>query len=238
MFIVFLASSCAQDSNLAADNESRRTTAMLESFDKALSQAGEAGDEGAIRLAEILSRASEVDYNELITKTDSFGQNYLSFRRNPLMSFVPRIEHNDKDHQIECLRRTKNGFWYSVHRVTFGGGLLYIFYGYEGTISHSIYAEKSLSKSHFSSIRKNSDISAVEAIDPATTQWILEAANNNWRTFSSYHLLKDGIYVVRYEENSNGAYKVSAIEFHEDYTVEETFGDMNMRLNFPYFIYS
>jgi hypothetical protein len=205
----------------------------LESFDDDLSKANEAGDEYAKKLLELLSRASETNYDELLTKTDNFDRNYMSFRKGFLRSFVPRIEYNiEPYYAIECLRRNKHGFWYSIHRDRASNCLVYIFYEYEGSISHSIYAKKSLDKEDFKTIKIGSDISEVEIIDDVTTQWILKAANNNWKTFSAYHLLRDGLLVISYERAGNTNFKVSAIEFHEDYTVEETFGDMNMRFNF------
>jgi len=163
------------------------------------------------------SRASDADYDSLITNVSDFDRTYLRFRIPLGRAILPHIRLVDSGVPIECLRENEDGFWYSMHRVEFGEGLLYVFYMPEGTLTHSIYIEKALYRVDFDSIEVGNNISAVEEIDPVTTQWILEATEGSLQTFNAYHLLRDGLLVISYEKNANDSYEVSAMEFHEDF---------------------
>jgi len=174
------------------------------------------------RLEGIRARASEADYEELITKVDSLGRGHLNSRLQA-RSLPPNIFMIDTVY-IECLRVHGDGpydFWYSMHRVDFGDGLFYIFY--RGVfITHAIYVEKALVKADFDTIQIGDHISAVEAIDPATTQWI-EETQPEWQEFNSKHLLLDGLLVIGYERSADGSFEVSALNFYGDFIYNTPF---------------
>jgi hypothetical protein len=106
-----------------------------------------------------------------------------------------------------------------MHRVDFGSGFLYVFYGTEGLLTHTIYIEKALYRANFAILQVGSNISEVEQIDPATSQHRLLAEELGMQDFNSYHLLKDALLVISYEKNENGEFEVTAIAFHEDFVL-------------------
>ncbi len=193
----------------------------------------EAATEAAMKAQkEILKRKdNKKSPDELITQTIDIDAFLAKLNSHPYIgyeNFIPSMADVDEHLKIECLRKSKAGNYYSVHKMA-QGGLLYIFYGSELTGNKdylTVYrwfaVQKKLSNSDFSSIWEGAPIADVEAIDPVTSIYIRRADNyakhddNNRITFFSQHYLTDGILTIFYEYK-NGECIVKSTDYEKEY---------------------
>ncbi len=152
----------------------------------------------------ILSRRNnKKPYNELITKTVDLTEFIQKINPNPhIVEFQPFLYEIDEKVGIECLRKSKTGNYYSVHKLK-QGGLLYIFYYTRPTgdclfMYNWFASQKSLSDDDFSSIAIGSSLEEVENIDPVTVFYKLRASayESKPTSFYSQHYLTDGILTI------------------------------------------
>ncbi len=147
---------------------------------------------------------NQLPYQQLITKSvdvDEFIKKLYIYPLSTNLGYY--FSDVCKAIGIECLRETKLGALYSVHKVK-QGGLLYIFYA---RLEHSpyvkvtnwYYVQNKLSSGDFSSIKQGSLFSDVLAIDSAA-QIYRNIYHTNEFLFNlkgvgldTYHFLSDGI---------------------------------------------
>jgi len=181
----------------------------------------------------ILALESDEPYSKLITKIypeKSLFEDYLLHLFLDLKGSrfnIPIIYNQDK-YPIECLRKTSDNTVYVVNKTT-EGGLAYRFfekgaYGWDNTYSstHNIYVKKKLSHSQFEKVKVGNSIKKVEKIDPVTKFYKIEEPGYHNDTFATVHLLTDGVMVFHFEKSIID-YKVTAIEYFDDYII--SFGD-------------
>lgn len=165
---------------------------------------------------EVLTRIkNKKPYDELITKTADIYEFMKKYSANPFVpEKFPSIKELDEDIGIECIRKSKAGNYYSVHKLK-QGGLLYIFYvkmrkddGYLRMYNWYV-VQKSLSYSDFASICEGSLYEDVEKIDPIAAFYKQRAYDYDYKymdnpsdrkayNFYSEHYLSDGIITIEY----------------------------------------
>ncbi|MCL2036845.1 MAG: hypothetical protein FWG83_05620 [Oscillospiraceae bacterium] len=155
---------------------------------------------------------------------DNIGlMNMIRYRFNLAQSHLITPANHLVRHPGGILRRVNDYRMYSVHR-TDEGGLFYSFFVGEdgGAMYNTIYAVKRLERADMLSLSIGDDVSAVEAIDPATKLLPNIESRISWEqeiiNFHSKHLLTDGILVVNYKK-AGETWIIESIQFHEDFTI-------------------
>ena len=164
----------------------------------------------------MLPSNNELPYQQLITKTIDIEEFVKNFYIYPLSTnsgyYFPDVY---RSIGIECLRETKLGALYSVHKIS-QGGLLYIFYAridYSAYVKVTgwYYVKNKLSSSDFESIKKGSALSDVIAINSAA-QIYENIYNSESFLFNlkgvgldTYHFLTDGILKIHFANMNQAA---------------------------------
>ena len=149
---------------------------------------------------------------------------------------------------VSFLRKTGKGQYYTVNKV-YDGGYAYIFFdrpkNYETgeyldddetnvIVTGCVYAEKSMRKSDFDSIKIGDSIDKVIEVDHATTMtktlwdYTKNIGGNNMVYPMTKHLLTDGLLVYEYGYTDNDIV-VSGITYFEDFNfvspIQESLGE-------------
>lgn len=147
-------------------------------------------------------------------------ENYLNFSIAPERSYWPTLYTVNENSRIECIRKISGARCYVIYR-TENQGLFYLFFD-SGRLNCAIFSVKALNYKDFSAVGVGSTMNDVAPIDPIISQ--IDAVNkaDHVETKSTKHLLKDGLLVLSYTKDSNGAYVVSDKQYYKDYKITDT----------------
>ncbi|MCL2022938.1 MAG: hypothetical protein FWG82_01020 [Oscillospiraceae bacterium] len=166
--------------------------------------------------AEIISRASELPYQQLITTSypeedlaPHIFLGYLSYISVPISEL-------DKRHPIECIRLVDENSAYTIHKTNENGLLYTFYYKYDEEYpnwhySHSISMKKNLKLTNFKTIILGSSWKKVNRIDPIVN------AHREADDGVSVHLLQDGVLVVEYFRFLRKLQIVKRMDFYPDF---------------------
>jgi len=149
----------------------------------------------------------------------SFFKDIIFWEYNPVVSFQHYLYSVEEDFPVECFRMLDDNNAYSIYQ-TDKNGWIYCFYSkiYDTWIlSHSTYLKKAMVKSSFSSLSLGDDVENVGKIDPAFNAINNYLLQQNQNIDKYIHLLKDGLLVIEYNENTNA---VKTITFFDDFKYE------------------
>jgi len=178
------------------------------------------------KVDEIISRANNEPYQQLITRTypekEFIDKNFI----RPLIGFESwmgsSIATVDRNYPAECIRRVDDDWAYTIHKTN-KGGLLYRFYTdkeeeyrtMRWRFSHSVYVRKKLKHSRFKSIKPGDSWRKVNRIDP-----IVNIHLNKLVDTVSVHLLQDGVLLIEYvydQYNKKHHSRVVYVDFFPDF---------------------
>lgn len=179
------------------------------------------------RQKDVLSRVNnKKSYDELITKMVDINTFIQEFEPSPAgYTHIPSLAEIDEKIGIECIRKSKEKNYYSVHKLK-QGGLLYIFYitfesSNDRLLMHDWFvSQKSLSYADFSKIIEGSKLEEAEAIDPVASIYGQRVNNHkpSYDIFYSRHYLTDGILTLIYE-HANGKWTVANTDYYNNFQI-------------------
>lgn len=162
-----------------------------------------------------------VDFVDLVEH--NFYRMYL-----PSYSYNPSIESMDYYFPIECIRDMGDDRKYVIYRSE-EGCLFYLFFRDEMAFySHGVCISHARIKADFDTIQMGSTFSEVKAIDSDAKYW--ESESGLKASWSSYHLLKDGILVITYDDNQT----VTGIDYSPDFVYKKAFGTNEEKMTVEY----
>jgi hypothetical protein len=218
VLLSFLFSSCGNSSDAKTDGLSSYSNELLKSD------------------AEVLARVSNKDYNELITKKYSeknIFDNILVtpfLDRLPLGDYVMTTTHTVEEFgfPVECIRKPDNANIYAVYK-TEEGGVAYLFFEKQHdlkdvlSLTYSIYMKNNLVKSDFDNIKIGDSIEMVCQVDSSIRLLAdKQKSQYGYTTFSTVHLLKNGVIIIYYEKQ-NEDHIVKSIDFFPDFIVTDKY---------------
>lgn len=171
---------------------------------------------------------NQTPYQKKITKKypeQNFVNQFLLYTRTMMTtSYAVFFGGLIQDYPAECIRKTDSTL-YCMYE-TEEGGLFYVFFNEaweqpgNPSFRHAVYVKKRLEKKDFNGIQKGMKIQEVEKIDPVTSSYLAYVSRPDLQPFTSFtsaHLLTDGILVIQYHRNQENKWVIDEWWYNKSY---------------------
>lgn len=176
----------------------------------------------AIETSEVLSHSSVESLDKLITTAYPQEEliRFLSYFESD--NFNTMLDHLNEHYPVECLRNFDDSLTYCIYKLQEGGLLYVFFHGTSLKFADYVFVVKEpLTQDSFRRIKKGSNLTDVEAVDPGTK--LIHSTKKKqpygmeylWKK-QTYHMVQGGFMAIQYTTDNwedYGNYRVESIEF-------------------------